>query len=300
MEYGAIAHLQKPLDPEALDVALTQIASFVERRVRNLLVVEDDETQRKAIVELIGNHDVATVAVESGEKALEALKAQKFDCMVLDLKLPGMSGIDLIKDIKKDPELIQLPIVVYTGKELTRKQETELRKLTDTIIVKDAKSPERLLDETALFLHRVEANLPEPKRQMLRKLHQSDPALEGKKVLIVDDDMRNIFAITSILERHKMQVLYSENGKEGIAMLEQAPDVDIVLMDIMMPEMDGYEAMRAIRERRHFAKLPIIALTAKAMKGDREKCIDAGASDYITKPIDTEQLLSLLRVWLYR
>jgi CheY-like chemotaxis protein len=217
---------------------------------------------------------------------------------VLDLTLPGVSGFDLIENIRDDPELQPLPIIVYTGKELSREERTELEKFTEAVIIKDVKSPERLLDETALFLHRVEADLPPSKRQMLHRLHESDPALEGKKVLIVDDDVRNIFAMDSILEPHKMQVLNAENGRECIEALEGTPDIDVILMDIMMPEMDGYEAMNRIRKMARFKTLPIIALTAKAMKGDRERCIEAGASDYITKPIDANQLVSLLRVWL--
>jgi CheY-like chemotaxis protein len=211
-----------------------------------------------------------------------------------------MTGFELIERIKQEPNMNRLPIIVYTGRELTRAQETELKRIADTIIIKDVRSPERLLNETALFLHRVQANLPQTKRQMLEQLHQNDPVLAGKKVLIVDDDVRNIFALTSMLEQQQMQVLYAENGRDGIAKLQETPDIDIVLMDVMMPEMDGYETMKAIREIAEFASLPMIALTAKAMKGDREKCIEAGASDYITKPVDTEQLLSLLRVWLYR
>jgi CheY-like chemotaxis protein len=217
---------------------------------------------------------------------------------VLDLMLPDMNGFELIERIKR--EVGELPIIIYTGKSLTQKEETALRRVADTIIVKDVKSPERLLDETALFLHRVQANLPEPKRRILEQLRHQDPVLSGKQVLIVDDDVRNIFAITSLLERYQMRVLYAESGKSGIEVLQGSPKVDIVLMDVMMPEMDGYETMRAIRKLRKFKSLPIIALTAKAMKGDREKCIDAGASDYISKPVDTEQLLSLMRVWLYK
>jgi len=206
----------------------------------------------------------------------------------------------LISNIQKDLELPDLPIVVYTGKDLSPKEETELRKVTDAVIVKDVRSPERLLDETALFLHRIEANLPESKRRILEAVHQTDPVLRGRKVLIVDDDVRNIFALTSILERQEMSVLYAENGREAIELLTQNQDTEIVLMDIMLPEMDGYETIGAIRRQGKFQALPIIALTAKAMKGDREKCLDAGASDYIAKPVDTDQLLSLLRVWLYR
>src|SRR6476469_3859822 len=236
----------------------------------------------------------------SGEEALSILRDQRFDCMVLDLGLPDMSGFDFINRMKNELHIDDIPIVVYTGRELSRKEETELKRIAEAIIVKDVSSPDRLLDETALFLHRVEANLPEHKRQMLEQLHESDPVLAGKKALIVDDDMRNIYALTSLLERHKMNVLYAESGAEGIDLLQKTPDVDVVLMDVMMPEMDGYEAMRRIREMPEFRNLPIIALTAKAMKGDREKCMEAGASDYITKPIDAQQLVSLLRVWLYR
>ncbi|MBW4575976.1 MAG: HAMP domain-containing protein [Aphanothece sp. CMT-3BRIN-NPC111] len=300
LQLGAIAYLQKPVSREALMDALANMKAFVERQVKNLLVVEDDETQRLSIVDLIGNSDVQTTAVSTGAAALAALKAGHFDCLVLDLGLPDMSGFELIEQIKQQSDLKALPIVVYTGKELSKQEETELKRIAETIIIKDVRSPERLLDETALFLHRVQANLPQPKQQMLEALHQTDPILAGKKVLIVDDDVRNIFALTSLLERHQMQVLYAENGRDGIAVLQNTSSIDIVLMDVMMPEMDGYETMEAIRSLSEFTSLPIIALTAKAMKGDREKCIEAGASDYITKPVDTEQLLSLLRVWLYR
>jgi HAMP domain-containing protein/CheY-like chemotaxis protein/signal transduction histidine kinase len=300
LQLGAIAYLQKPVTREALSKALTDIKGFVERPVKNLLVVEDNETQRLSIVDLIGNQDVLTTAVGSGAEALEILKSGHFDCIVLDLGLPDMTGFELIEQIKQEATLKSLPIIIYTGKELTRAEETQLKRMAETIIVKDVRSPERLLDETALFLHRVQANLPEPKRQMLEQLYQTDSTLAGKKVLIVDDDMRNIFALTSMLERHQMEIVFAENGREGIAQLQNTPDIHIVLMDVMMPEMDGYETMQAIRKMPQFAALPMIALTAKAMKGDREKCIEAGASDYITKPVDTEQLLSLLRVWLYR
>jgi len=300
LQLGAIAYLQKPVSSDALTNALTKIKGFIERQMKNLLVVEDDETQRHSIVELIGNSDVSTTAVSTGAAALAALKAGHFDCIVLDLGLPDMTGFELIEQIKQDVSLSRLPIIVYTGKELTKQEEMQLKRMAETIIIKDVRSPERLLDETALFLHRVQANLPEPKRQILEQLQQTDPVLAGKKVLIVDDDMRNIFALTSMLERHQIQVVYAENGRDGIAMLQNDPEINIVLMDVMMPEMDGYETMQAIRQHEEFRSLPMIALTAKAMKGDREKCIEAGASDYITKPVDTEQLLSLLRVWLYQ
>jgi CheY-like chemotaxis protein len=219
---------------------------------------------------------------------------------VLDLGLRDMSGFDFLEKVKSDPAMTELPIIVYTGKELTQAEETKIRKYAETIIVKDVRSPERLLDETALFLHRVEAKLPEQKRKMLEQLHDADAVIAGKRILVVDDDVRNIFSLTSVLEDHGMAVRFSENGKDALKTLEEDPEVDAILMDVMMPEMDGYQTMRAIREKEQFKSLPIIALTAKAMKGDREKCIAAGASDYITKPVDNEQLLSLLRVWLYK
>jgi HAMP domain-containing protein/CheY-like chemotaxis protein/signal transduction histidine kinase len=299
LHLGAITHLQKPVSRDDLAAAFDQIAAFADRRVRKLLVVEDDDTQRMSIVELIGNGDVVTTAVATGAEAIAALKEEPFDCMVLDLRLPDMTGFELIETIQKELGRADLPIIVYTGKELTAREETQLRKVADAIIVKEASSPERLLAETALFLHRVEANLPEPKRRMLEQLHRRDPVLAGRKVLIVDDDVRNIFALTSALESHNMEVIHAENGQEGIDILRETPGIEVVLMDIMMPGMDGYEAIHEIRAMQQFAQLPIIALTAKAMKADRDRCIEAGASDYISKPLDVDQLLSLLRVWLY-
>ncbi|MBV8886381.1 MAG: response regulator [Chroococcidiopsidaceae cyanobacterium CP_BM_RX_35] len=300
LQQGALAYLQKPVTSAAVSQALSEIKGFIDRQVKHLLVVEDDETQRRSIIELIGNSDVRTTAVGTGAAALAALSSGQFDCLVLDLGLPDMSGFELIEQLKQQPNLQKLPIVVYTAQELTRAEEMELRRMAETIIIKDVRSPERLLDETALFLHRVQAKLPSPQRQMLEQLRVADQVLAGKKVLIVDDDMRNIFALTSLLERQQMQVVYAENGADALLVLQQHPDVHVVLMDVMMPEMDGYETMRAIRQEPRFSALPMLALTAKAMQGDREKCIAAGASDYITKPVDTEQLLSLLRVWLYR
>jgi CheY-like chemotaxis protein/signal transduction histidine kinase/HAMP domain-containing protein len=300
LKQGAINHVQKPVSHEDLHKAFDGIRDFAERRVRKLLVVEDDDVQRMSVVELIGNGDVHTTAVATGEEALSLLKGERFDCMVLDLRLPDMSGFDLIEKLQTDLGRYDLPIIVYTGKELTRKEELQLKKVADAIIVKEANSPERLLAETALFLHRVEANLPEPKRRMLEKFHRTDPVLAGRKVLVVDDDVRNIFALTSALEAHRMEVVHAENGQEGIDLLKATPDIEAVLMDIMMPEMDGYEAITAIRQMEEFRHLPIIALTAKAMKADRDHCLEVGASDYISKPLDIDQLLSLLRVWLYR
>jgi len=301
LKAGAMAYLAKPVSKEALDDAFSRIATFIEDIPKHLLVVEDDESQRNAIVELIAHEDVEITAVESAEKALEELSSSKhYDCVVLDLGLRDMSGFDFLEKVKSDPNKTELPIIVYTGKQLSSQEETRIKKYAETIIVKDVRSPERLLDETALFLHRVEAKLPEQKRKMLEQLHDADAVIAGKKVLIVDDDVRNIFSLTSVLEDHGMNVRFAENGKDALTALKEDPAVDAILMDVMMPEMDGYETTRAIREMPEFKSLPIIALTAKAMKGDREKCIAAGASDYITKPVDTEQLLSLLRVWLYK
>jgi CheY-like chemotaxis protein/HAMP domain-containing protein len=300
LKLGAVAYLQKPATQDALSRALTDLGGFIDRRVKNLIVVEDDDRERQSIVDLIADRDVETTAVSSGQEALALLGEKRFDCMVLDLGLPDMRGLELIESIKKQPALRELPIIVYTGKDLTRAQETELKRLTESIIVKDVESPERLLDETALFLHRVEEAMPESKRKVLQQLHHKDPVLAGKRVLVIDDDLRNIFAITSALERQDMIVTYAENGRDGLAALENGQGVDVLLTDIMMPEMDGYEVMRAIRGQERFGQLPIIALTAKAMKTDRQKCLEAGASDYIAKPVDVEQLLSLLRVWLYR
>ncbi|MFL5481669.1 MAG: HAMP domain-containing protein [Gemmatimonadaceae bacterium] len=302
LKAGAIAYLTKPVSKEALDSAFARISSFIDTVPKKLLVVEDNEAQRQSIVELIAHEDVEIIAVPSAEDALQKIREEHFDCMVLDLGLHSgqMTGFDLLEKVKSDANNHDLPIIIYTGKELSQKEETEIRKYAETIILKDVKSPERLLDETALFLHRIEAKLPEQKRKMLEHLHDSDSVVAGKAVLVVDDDVRNIFSLTSVLEDHGMIVRFAETGKQAIDELKKDQNVDAVLMDIMMPEMDGYETTRAIRNMEQFKTLPIIALTAKAMKGDREKCIAAGASDYITKPVDTEQLLSLLRVWLYR
>ncbi len=296
---GAIAHIQKPVAPEVLTQALIDIKQFVERRVRYLLVVEDDPVQAQSIIELIGGGDVTSTAVHTGAAALGVLRSQPCDCVVLDLGLPDMNGFDLIEQIKREPTLARLPIIVYTGKDLTEAEATRLRGLAETIIIKDVRSPERLLDETALFLHRVQTHLPPSQQPSLGHLQPGDDSLAGKKVLIVDDDVRNIFALTSLLEQYDMTVVFAENGREGIATLQANADVGIVLMDVMMPDLDGYETTRLIRQIEGFKSLPIIALTAKAMQGDREKCIEAGASDYITKPVDTDQLLTLLRLWLY-
>jgi signal transduction histidine kinase/DNA-binding response OmpR family regulator len=297
---GAAGHVERPATREALEAALGELEGLVERRVRSLLVVEDDERQRSSIIELIGGgDDVLITGVGSSEEALLALEEGAFDCMVLDLKLPDMQGFALLETIKKDERFRDLPVIIYTGKELNPREEAELTEYAEAIIVKDGRSPERLLDETSLYLHRPEARLPADKRRMLERLRNSDAVFQDKKVLLVDDDIRNTFALASVLESRGMEILFAENGKDGIETLRENPDVNLVLMDIMMPEMDGHEATRRIRRMDEFKQLPIVALTAKAMKGDREKSLAAGASDYIAKPVDTDRLLSLMRVWLH-
>jgi CheY-like chemotaxis protein len=265
-----------------------------------LLIVEDNASEQMSIRELLGYEDIDISVVSSGKEALSALDGQQFDCAVLDLKLPDMSGFEVLEHLRDTPALSELPVVVFTGKELSPDEDARLRTLARSVVVKGVESPERLLDETALFLHRVVADLPPEKQRMLDRLHRSDDALVGKKVLIVDDDVRNIFALSSVLERRGMTVLTAGTGREAINILESTPDLEMVLMDIMMPEMDGYETMQVIRQNPAFRRLPIIALTAKAMKGDREKCLEAGASEYLAKPVNTEQLLSALRMWLHR
>ena len=300
LERGAFAFMNKPATTEGLEAALHRIKEFAAPRIRELLVVEDDPTEQMSIAELIGFDDVKITAVGSGADALAALQEKTFDCIVLDLRLPDVTGFELMESIQQDERLRDTPIVVFTGRELSNAEEEELRQRAKSIVLKGVRSPERLLDETALFLHRVITDLPPAKQRMIETLHQSDEPLQDRKVLVVDDDIRNIFALNSLLERHKMAVISATNGQEAINLVESTDDLSLVLMDVMMPEMDGYETMRRIRNNPKFRLLPIIALTAKAMKGDREKCLEAGASDYVAKPVNTEQLLSLVRMWLHR
>ncbi|WP_082488902.1 hybrid sensor histidine kinase/response regulator [Duganella sp. Leaf61] len=291
----------QPADREALRDLFARIRAFLARSQRSLLVVTGDATGRDATVGLLGAADLDIVAVDTGVAALAALRARRFDCMVLDMALPDMSGFELLGAIAADRALRDVPVVVNTAGDVDRKQLERLARLergANGIVIREADTPERLLDETALFLHRSPANLSESQRRMLEEIHEAEGSLTGRSVLIVDDDVRNIFALSSLLERQQMQVSFAENGRDGIKVLERDPSIEIVLMDIMMPEMDGYDTMRAIRRIARFRSLPIITLTAKAMKGDRDKCIAAGASDYISKPVDVGQLLSLLRVWL--
>ncbi|MFZ0136961.1 MAG: HAMP domain-containing protein [Candidatus Sulfotelmatobacter sp.] len=297
---GAFAFVTKPTTTEGLEMALSRIKEYSAPRRKRLLVVEDNPAEQLSIKELLGYEDIDVTVVATGAQAVQIVGEQAFDCVVLDLRLPDISGFDVLESFRDTPSLSDLPVVVFTGKELSPEEDARLHSLARSVVVKGVESPERLLDETALFLHRVVADLPVEKQRLLDRLHHSDDALVGKKVLVVDDDVRNIFALSSVIERRGMTVLTAGTGREAIAKLESTPDIAIVLMDIMMPEMDGYETMQVIRQNSSFRRLPIIALTAKAMKGDREKCLEAGASEYLAKPVNTEQLLSSLRVWLHR
>jgi CheY-like chemotaxis protein len=302
LQAGAAGYLEIPVGDAALDQALEDVKERLEQPVKRVLVVDDNDVERESIAELIGGgDDVEILSAASSEEALDALeKEQRIDCIVLDLKLPKMTGFQLLETIGTDDRFQHIPVIVHTGKDLTRREETKLRKYAKTIVVKDVRSPDRLLAETALFLHRPQSSIPAEQRRMLEEANRAEVVFAGKKVLLVDDDVRNLFALASALESRGLEIVFAENGREGMEALKQHPEIDLVLMDLMMPEMDGYEAMRALREMPQFKSLPIIALTAKAMKGDREESITAGASDYITKPVDIEQLLSLMQVWLYQ
>jgi CheY-like chemotaxis protein len=269
-------------------------------RAHAILIVEGDEARRREAVAMTAGPDADFHEAASADAALAAVKDKAFDLIVCGLDVPGRKGFDLVDEIREIDSLRNTPVIVYSARELSRKEEIHLKRLTQTTVLKDVRSVERLVDEVALFLHRPVDALAPDRRKMIEHLHRADAVMAGKKVLIVDDDIRNIFAMTSILEPHQMHILSAETGKSAIEVLQENGDLDIVLMDIMMPDMDGYDTMRAIRKLAKFRSLPIIALTAKAMKGDREKCIEAGASDYISKPVDTEQLLAMLRLWLYR
>jgi HAMP domain-containing protein/CheY-like chemotaxis protein/putative methionine-R-sulfoxide reductase with GAF domain len=297
---GAFAFVTKPTSTEELNSALSRIREYSQPRRKRLLVVEDNPAEQMSTRELLWHEDIDIDVVDSGASALNALEQQAYDCIVLDLRLPDMTGFDVLEQLRDNPKLKDLPVVVFTGRDLSAEEDAQLHTLARSVVVKDVESPERLLDETALFLHRVVAELPEAKQQMLDRLHRSDEALAGRKVLVVDDDVRNIFALSSVLERRGMTVLSAGTGREAIETIESTRDLAIVLMDIMMPEMDGYETMQVIRQNPELRRLPIIALTAKAMKGDRERCLEAGASEYLAKPVNTEQLLSALRMWLHR
>ena len=297
---GAFAFVNKPTSREGIDEALSRIKEFAEPRRKRLLIVEDNQVEQMSIRELLGHDDIEIVNAGTGNEALSALQDSPCDCVVLDLRLPDMSGFEVLERMRADRDLADIPVVVFTGRELSAEEDAQLHTMARSIVVKGVESPERLLNETALFLHRVITDLPPEKQHMLERLNSSDEDLVGRTVLLVDDDPRNIFALSSALERRGMNVLTATTGAEAIALIEETPALAIVLMDIMMPEMDGYQTIEKIRQNRAYRRLPIIALTAKAMKGDREKCLQAGASDYLAKPVNTEQLLSALRMWLHR
>jgi CheY-like chemotaxis protein len=297
---GAFGFVTKPSSKEGLAEIMSRIERFIEPRRKRLLVVEDNAAERLSVTELLGHEDIDNFAVETGADALVRLRAEHNECVVLYIRLPDMSGFEVLTRLRDEASLSDIPVVVFTGRELSPEEDAQLHTMARSVVVKGVESPERLLDETALFLHRVVTDLPPEKQRMLERLYSSDEDLIGKTVLLVDDDARNIFALSSVLERRGLHVLTATTGREAIQLLDSTPEVAMVLMDIMMPEMDGYETMQAIRSNAAFRRLPIVALTAKAMKGDREKCLEAGASDYLAKPVNTEQLLSVLRMWLHR
>jgi len=291
----------KPVKREQLVEAFRKLETRLTQKMRRVLVVEDDPVQADAMRQLLGSREVETVTAGTAAECLEKLKESTFDCMVLDLSLPDASGFALLETLSAEHSYAFPPVIVYTGRELTADEEQRLRRYSASIIIKGAKSPERLLDEVTLFLHQVVADLPPEQRRMLEKSPNRDAALEGRRILIAEDDVRNIFALTSLLEGRGVKLQLARDGREAIIALERnEPPVDLILMDVMMPEMDGLTAIRTIRQRAEWKKLPIIALTAKAMKTDHEQCLAAGANDYLAKPLDVEKLLSLIRVWMPR
>jgi signal transduction histidine kinase/DNA-binding response OmpR family regulator/CHASE3 domain sensor protein len=305
LELGAVGYALKPVKREELVEAFQRLEAKFSQSLRRVLVVEDDPRQRESVERLLANDDVQIIGAATAAEALAQLQSATFDCMVLDLTLPDVSGYELLEKMAGQDDVSFPPVIVYTGRALTREEEQRLRRFSRSIIIKDARSPERLLDEVTLFLHQVESKLPAERQRMLREARDRESLLDGRRILVVEDDARNIFALSSVLEPKGVRVEIARNGHEALAALDRSqssPDaaVDLVLMDIMMPEMDGLTAMREIRQRPAFEKLPIIALTAKARKDDQEKCLAAGANDYIAKPLDVEKLLSLVRVWMPR
>jgi CheY-like chemotaxis protein len=295
---GAAGYLLKPVTAEQLVQAFKRLEERGARGVRRVLVVEDDVTLRESLAKLLGRSDLEISTAATVEDALVHLKKTTFDCVVTDLSLPGRSGYDLLATMASQGDYSVPPVIVYTGRVLDPDDEQSLRKYSRSIILKGARSPERLLDEVTLFLHQVEAELPAEQQRLLKQARSRESVFEGRKIMIVEDDVRNVFALTSLLEPKGAKIVIARNGREALAALDKDPRMDLVLMDIMMPEMDGLEATRAIRRNSQWRNLPVIALTAKAMKDDQERCIAAGANDFVAKPIDIEMLLSLLRVWM--
>ncbi|MGE3544932.1 MAG: response regulator, partial [Kofleriaceae bacterium] len=298
LEMGAAGYALKPIEREQLIEALRRLEQRFTQKLRRVLVVEDDPVLRDSTARLLSTDDVETTTAGTTAEALELLKSTTFDCLVLDLALPDRSGLELLEEIAHGDQFSFPPVIVYTGRSLTNEQVHELEKFSQSIIIKGARSPERLLDEVTLFLHQIESELPPERQRMLRDARDREAAFEGRRILIVEDDVRNVFALSAVLEPKGAAIAIARNGREALDYLDKKPDIDLVLMDIMMPEMDGIEATRELRKDPRFAKLPIIALTAKAMIDDREKCLEAGANDYIAKPLDVDKLLSLARVWI--
>jgi signal transduction histidine kinase/CheY-like chemotaxis protein/CHASE3 domain sensor protein len=298
MHMGAVGYAIKPTTREELKDVFARLEAKLTQKVKRVLLVEDDDLQRESIARLIGDDDIEITAVGLAQEALDLLRSTIYDCMIIDLKLPDMLGNDLLKRMSIEDICSFPPVIIYTGRNLTRDEESELRKYSRSIIIKGARSPERLLDEVTLFLHKVESRLSQERQKMLRTARSRDRVFEGRKVLLVDDDVRNIFALTSALEQKGAIVVIGRNGREAIEKLDEVDDIDLVLMDVMMPEMDGFEATIEIRKDPRWRKLPIIAVTAKAMKDDQERCLQAGSNDYLAKPIDLDRLFSLIRVWL--
>ncbi len=297
---GAIGYLNKPVKPHDMSKAFDELENFIDRKMKNLLLIEDDENLRKSIIKIIGEENTNIIEVDSGKDAIEILSSKKIDCIILDLGLPDMTGFELLEILDNKKSISIPPIIVYTGKDLTKEENQILEKYANSIILKGVKSEERLLDETSLFLHKIVNDLPDKQQEVIENLHNSEIIFKNKKILLVDDDMRNIFALSKILKKKGMHIFRAENGKIAIDILKKNTDIDIILLDVMMPIMDGYETAKKIRKIKEIKNIPIISLTAKAMKEDRQKCIDSGSNDYITKPLDIEKLLSLIRVWLHK
>jgi CheY-like chemotaxis protein len=297
---GAAGYLTKPVKPEDLDASFQRIQTYLDKKIHRILIVEDNADTRKVIKDIIGDSDTVFETASRGEVAIEKITKSSFDCIILDIGLPDYSGFELLQKFN-DMNLASLPpIIIYTGRDISREEENRLRKYSQSIIIKGEKSAERLVDEVALYLHQVVKDLPEEKQNMIQMLHNSDDMFSGKNILVVDDDIRNVFAVTGALEDYDMNVFSAANGKEAVDFLQADNSIDLVLMDIMMPVMDGYEAMREIRKSPQLKNLPIIALTAKAMRGDKDICIEAGANDYLAKPLDVNRLISMMRVWIYK
>ncbi|MCP4690329.1 MAG: response regulator [Desulfobacterales bacterium] len=299
-ERGAVGFLKKPAVREEINEAFAELARISNKKVKDLLVVEDDGPTRERVMEIMGSTDVKTTAADTGARALQMLKTGRFDCMILDLKLPDMSGFDLLAALEREKGIVTPPTIVYTGRSITPREHKTLLQYTGAIVIKGVQSEERLLDETALFLHRVVADMPPDAQEKIRRLYDGESLLKDRKILVVDDDMKSAFALSRVLRESGMETTIAYDGAMALSLLEKEPDVELVLMDMMMPVMDGYETMGKIRELKRFEKLPIIALTAKAMPEDRARCIDSGANDYITKPVDMDRLMAVLRIWLYR